>query len=154
LRQAQAKNARLRQEAGQEPKLQRGQLREELVCYFPIHGSTVFFHPMTSATKVWRDPSFDIHNESGTIHPLTSATPISRPCLVVVGGNVTGREEKRDGSEPPPMTAPVGHSVHRMGCVFHLPLYLTLTNILLVNFFGCCPLLIFPQSWPPYYPPT
>jgi hypothetical protein len=23
----------------------------------------------------------------------------------------------------PPMTAPVGRSVHRMGCVFHLPLY-------------------------------
>jgi hypothetical protein len=33
-------------------------------------------------------------------------------------------------SEPVSMTALVGHSVHRMGCVFHLPLHLTLTNIL------------------------
>jgi hypothetical protein len=33
-------------------------------------------------------------------------------------------------SEPASMTAPVGRSVHRMGCVFHLPLHPTLTNIL------------------------
>jgi len=37
-------------------------------------------------------------------------------------------------SEPAPMTAPVGHSVHRMGLddspIFHSPLYLTLTNSL------------------------
>jgi hypothetical protein len=43
-----------------------------------------------------------------------------------------------------PMTAPIGRSVHRMGCVFHLPLYLTLTNILLQSiFFGFWPLTIF-----------
>jgi len=33
-------------------------------------------------------------------------------------------------SEPASMTAPVGCSAHRMGCVFHLPLHPTLTNIL------------------------
>jgi len=34
-------------------------------------------------------------------------------------------------SEPASMTAPVGRSVHRMGCVFHPPLlHATLTNIL------------------------
>jgi hypothetical protein len=29
-----------------------------------------------------------------------------------------------------PMTAPVDRFVHKMGCVFHLPLHPTLTNIL------------------------
>ncbi len=33
------------------------------------------------------------------------------------------------------MTAPVGSSVHRMGCVFHLPLYPTLRNIPLQSIF-------------------
>jgi hypothetical protein len=33
--------------------------------------------------------------------------------------------------EPAPMTAPVGHSVHRRGCVFHLPLYPMLIDLLL-----------------------
>jgi len=33
-------------------------------------------------------------------------------------------------SESGSMIAPVGHSIHRMSCVFHLPLHPTLTNIL------------------------
>jgi len=38
-------------------------------------------------------------------------------------------------SDPGPMTAPVGRSVHRMGCVLHLPFCPPLTNTLLQLFF-------------------
>ncbi len=37
---------------------------------------------------------------------------------------------KKGHSEAASMTAPVGRTVHRMGCVFHTPLHPTLTNIL------------------------
>jgi hypothetical protein len=56
------------------------------------------------------------------------------------------------------MTAPVGRSVHRMGCVFHLPVHPTLTNILPQSislsadlwpfYFGP----IFSQLWPSTLP--
>jgi len=52
-------------------------------------------------------------------------------------------------SEPTPMIALVDHSIHRMGYVFHLLLYLMLTNILLqLIFFGCWLLTLNPQSYP------
>jgi len=37
---------------------------------------------------------------------------------------------EEEALKPAFMTAPVGRSVHRMGCVFHPPLHPTLTNIL------------------------
>ncbi len=60
------------------------------------------------------------------------------------------------------LTAPVGRSVHRMGCVFHPCLHPTLTNILPQSIFLLADLWsfflffgpIFSQPWPPYYPPT
>jgi len=61
-------------------------------------------------------------------------------------------------SELASMTAPVGCSVHRMGCVFHPPLHPMLTIILPESiFFACWPQNfflgpIFSQPWPSYYP--
>ncbi len=67
--------------------------------------------------------------------------------IYVAGMKALRKKERQDESgqsEPAPMSPPVGRSVHRMGCVFHLPLYLTLTNILLQSiFFGCWHLTIF-----------
>jgi hypothetical protein len=65
------------------------------------------------------------------MHPIQW---IERPtgALVAAGSLCLKGTKYQHGyhSEPASMTATVGHSIHRMGCVFHLPLHPTLTNIL------------------------
>jgi len=63
-------------------------------------------------------------------------------------------------SEPASVTAPVGRSVHRMCCVFHLPLHPALTYILPHSILlpaDLWPFFVgqfFLNPDPPYYPPT
>jgi len=71
------------------------------------------------------------------------------------------KQPKRGGqNEPASMTAPVGRSVHRMGCVFHLPPHPTLTNILPQSIFLPADFLthvlhqFFFNPDLPYHPPT